>query len=459
MAVVPTVLATPHVLGDALSTIFYVSNWYSIHRGVTYFSLSTQPSPLLHTWSLAIEEQFYLVWPLVVLGVLTLGTSEPRPAPRRAARRAAPRPSGRAVDVLGGGQLLAGRTAPGHGRPGLDPPAAAAHPLRRGLPRFARLGPPHGGSWRPTATPPVPTTAPTPGPRRCSSGRPSPSGSTLWREGSGRRWFTRMASVLALAGVAGTAALWATTSETSTFAFSGGFLLASLAAGRRRARLRGGAALARGPPPGAAAPPAVGSHLLRRLPLVLAGAPGDDRATAALGRLPALPGPGRRHRGDRRPQLRPGRDAGPPRRAEALAILGGGAHRRGGRHQCGLHQHADAGRGGRIPGLAARGQRRVDARRPGRGRVDARRAPRPDPAATTTTTTTVPSYLSPAAPTPATDLDASRSRSSWSAIPSPARSAWVWRRRRSNTTCRSPTRGHPGAPCRCRRRSRSSSIR
>ena len=73
LAVVPRVLATPHVLGDALSTVFYVSNWYSIHGGVTYFSLSSQPSPLLHTWSLAIEEQFYLVWPLVVLAVLKLG--------------------------------------------------------------------------------------------------------------------------------------------------------------------------------------------------------------------------------------------------------------------------------------------------------------------------------------------------------------------------------------------------
>ncbi len=56
-------------------------------------------------------------------------------------------------------------------------------------------------------------------------------GLTLWRDGSGRRWFTRLASMLALAGVAGTAALWATTSQTSTFAFSGGFLVASLAAG------------------------------------------------------------------------------------------------------------------------------------------------------------------------------------------------------------------------------------
>ena len=60
LAVVPRVLATPDIVGDALSTMFYVSNWYSIHGGVTYFSLSTQPSPLLHTWSLAIEEQFYL---------------------------------------------------------------------------------------------------------------------------------------------------------------------------------------------------------------------------------------------------------------------------------------------------------------------------------------------------------------------------------------------------------------
>ena len=56
-------------------------------------------------------------------------------------------------------------------------------------------------------------------------------GLTLWKDGSARRWFTRLASVLAVAGVAGTAALWATTAETTTFAFSGGFMVASLAAG------------------------------------------------------------------------------------------------------------------------------------------------------------------------------------------------------------------------------------
>ena len=94
LGVVPTVLATPHVLGDALSTIFYVSNWYSIHGGVTYFALSAQPSPLLHTWSLAIEEQFYLVWPLVVLAVLKLGMSrQSRWVRRRAERTAQAAPS------------------------------------------------------------------------------------------------------------------------------------------------------------------------------------------------------------------------------------------------------------------------------------------------------------------------------------------------------------------------------
>src|SRR5579872_5879091 len=73
MAFVPTLLEAPHMLGYAIATVFYVSNWYSTHTSATYFSLNSGQSPLLHTWSLAIEEQFYLIWPLVVLAVLKLG--------------------------------------------------------------------------------------------------------------------------------------------------------------------------------------------------------------------------------------------------------------------------------------------------------------------------------------------------------------------------------------------------
>jgi peptidoglycan/LPS O-acetylase OafA/YrhL len=66
----PSVLPWTDPVPDALATVFYVANWHFIASGASYFAATGPRSPLLPTWSLAIEEQFYLIWPLVVLVVL-----------------------------------------------------------------------------------------------------------------------------------------------------------------------------------------------------------------------------------------------------------------------------------------------------------------------------------------------------------------------------------------------------
>jgi peptidoglycan/LPS O-acetylase OafA/YrhL len=51
---------------DGLASLLYVNNWVQIQGGATYFDQFLTASPLRHVWSLAIEEQWYLVWPVVV---------------------------------------------------------------------------------------------------------------------------------------------------------------------------------------------------------------------------------------------------------------------------------------------------------------------------------------------------------------------------------------------------------
>jgi peptidoglycan/LPS O-acetylase OafA/YrhL len=60
----------PNLRWDSIAALFYSANWRFIASGQNYFVQTGPVSPLLHTWSLAIEEQFYIVWPLVVLAIM-----------------------------------------------------------------------------------------------------------------------------------------------------------------------------------------------------------------------------------------------------------------------------------------------------------------------------------------------------------------------------------------------------
>ena len=59
---------------DALWAMLFAANWHYAARADTYFDTGSAPSPLLHYWSLGVEEQFYVAWPLlVVLAVAVAG--------------------------------------------------------------------------------------------------------------------------------------------------------------------------------------------------------------------------------------------------------------------------------------------------------------------------------------------------------------------------------------------------
>jgi peptidoglycan/LPS O-acetylase OafA/YrhL len=64
----PTEVAS--LRGDALAAAFYVSNWWQVFSHKSYFEAIGRPSLLRHLWSLAVEEQFYVVWPVLLALVL-----------------------------------------------------------------------------------------------------------------------------------------------------------------------------------------------------------------------------------------------------------------------------------------------------------------------------------------------------------------------------------------------------
>lgn len=61
----------PKLQADALPSALFVSNWSYIFRKVSYFDAAGLPSPLTHLWYLGVSMQFFIIWPLVFLGLAT----------------------------------------------------------------------------------------------------------------------------------------------------------------------------------------------------------------------------------------------------------------------------------------------------------------------------------------------------------------------------------------------------
>ena len=95
-------LRLPDVAGDAAAASLYVSNLRFAAQATDYLASGLPPSPLLHFWSLGVEEQFYLFWPALLLGVAAVG-SRFRPG------------GGRAREREGGGGGASGREGGGEG--------------------------------------------------------------------------------------------------------------------------------------------------------------------------------------------------------------------------------------------------------------------------------------------------------------------------------------------------------
>jgi peptidoglycan/LPS O-acetylase OafA/YrhL len=73
------------VIVDAIASALYVSNYWFVLQGVDYQLAYSPPSPFQHYWSLGVEEQFYLLWPPLIIGTAWLARRKHRRAGAHAA--------------------------------------------------------------------------------------------------------------------------------------------------------------------------------------------------------------------------------------------------------------------------------------------------------------------------------------------------------------------------------------
>ena len=181
-AVVLPPLPARSVFVDGVASALYVGNYRFAMQGTDYLTSNLPPSPFQHYWSLGVEEQFYLVWPMLIIGTAWLFRRLPplrgrAPEPHLRRRRMHWSLRWSAAASLAAavlwtrtsatmGVLLAAhpRLGAGRRRPGgpVDPAMAPAAAAARG---DRRMGWP--GSDRADLHPARAATPPTPAPRRC----------------------------------------------------------------------------------------------------------------------------------------------------------------------------------------------------------------------------------------------------------------------------------------------------
>ena len=78
------------VIADGIASALYVGNYRFAIQGTDYLAADAPPSPLQHYWSLGVEEQFYLLWPALIIGTAWLLARAARRTGTVATRSAAP---------------------------------------------------------------------------------------------------------------------------------------------------------------------------------------------------------------------------------------------------------------------------------------------------------------------------------------------------------------------------------